>query len=574
MGAALSLRPAETPPPPTVRYLSYSGHDTEPSSSPDGRLIAYTSVHQGRSEIWLKQYPSGDEVALTKGPGDSQPRISPDGAQVLFTRTESGKPALFRIPVVGGEPRKIVDDAYWGDWSPDGARVAFIRDRYEGGGLTTILGSVDATGEGTREIFTVKQATVGSPRWSPDGKYIAVVKAGTENAPNLLLIVPVAGGEPQTLNPPPPPGLISAPAWIGDGSAILYAQSASFANSGSDVGAGRVIRQEIAGGRSRVEMWLPASTTTVDLLGPGTAVLDVTVTHQNLAEVTLAGGLARGSSRWMTRGNSADRQPAFSPDGQWILFSSNRGGNLDLWKLEVATGAIRRITEDEADDWDPAFTPDGKSILWSSNRSGHFEIWTCAVDGTGARQLTKDGFDAENPTATRDGEWIVYNSGNPEHSGIWKVHPDGTGAVQLVPGSFSTPDVSPDGRYVAFRTGAPPRKLNIAQVEDGKLVVPPIPALGSPLNGRPRWMSDGRSVLYIGSDETGARGIYIQDFVPGKDTTDTRRPLREFVFEEPPESFGVSPDGANLVYSAQDSLSSLMLAQGLTNVAPPRPAGR
>lgn len=126
---------------------------------------------------------------------------------------------------------------------------------------------------------------------------------------------------------------------------------------------------------------------------------------------------------------------------------------VDLWKMEMETGAIRRVTEDDADDWDPAFTPDGESIVWSSNRGGHFEIWICATDGTAARQLTQDGFDAENPTVTADSEWVIYNSANPAGQGIWKIKVDGTDARRFVPGSWSTPDISPDRTRLIYSTG-------------------------------------------------------------------------------------------------------------------------
>ena len=78
---------------------------------------------------------------------------------------------------------------------------------------------------------------------------------------------------------------------------------------------------------------------------------------------------------------------------------------------------MRRITDDGAEDWDPAFTPDGKKIVWSSGRSGNLEIWIANADGSGAKQISQDGVDAENPTATPDGQWIVYSSFNPQEAG-------------------------------------------------------------------------------------------------------------------------------------------------------------
>ena len=123
--------------------------------------------------------------------------------------------------------------------------------------------------------------------------------------------------------------------------------------------------------------------------------------RQNLREYALDG---HGPPRWITHGTINDRQPVFAPGGEWVVFSSNRSGNLDLWAVSTRTGVVRSITDDPADDWDPAFSPDGRSLLWSSNRSGNLEIWASNPDGTGAHQVTHDGEDAQNPTQTRDGQ--------------------------------------------------------------------------------------------------------------------------------------------------------------------------
>jgi len=565
IGAALALWLAPQPPiePPTLRYLSYSGRDNEPSASRDGRLIAHRSLREGQGQIWLMQFPGGDEVALTSGSVDERPRISPDGSQVLFVRQESADRSLYKIPVLGGEPRKVVHDAYDGDWSPDGRRVVFLRQRRVNEIPSVIIGVVDVSGDGAEEIHSAGQVNLNFPRWSPDGSTIAISRSVSENAPNTILLVPASGGEPRILNPPPPSGLISSVVWAGD--SLFYAQAVSFV-TGAQGGTGRIVAQNAGTSRARTLMWIPAMASVIDILGRERIVMGATMRSQNIQEIPLPASTVAGG-RWLTRGNSIDRQPTFSPDGQWVLFSSDRGGNLDLWKLSTATGALRRITEDAADDWDPAFTPDGARILWSSSRAGYFEIWICDADGTGARQLTNDGVDAENPTATPDGRWIVYNSTNPAAPGIWKIHPDGTGATRIVPGTWSTPDVSPDGLHVVFRTGTEPRTVMIARVEDGAIVGLPIEQPGA-LSGRPRWRPDGRAFLFTGRDDTGATGVFVQDFSPGEDTSSTRRPFAGFDPGVDLESFGISPDGSRLVYSTGDQVDSLMLADGLTGLEP------
>jgi Tol biopolymer transport system component len=386
---AVLRRPAIDP--PTLRYLTYSGDDAEPAASPDGRLVAYSSVRDAVSQIWIKQYPGGDEAALTQGPGDTRPRISPDGSYVLFVRREGERTSLFRVPVVGGEPRKVIDDARDGDWSPDGARIVFLRASRENEFGSASIGIVDATGRGSRTLATVEGMRLDYARWSPDGSTIAITQAGAENAPNTLLLVDAGSGELRTLAPPPPAGLVSAAAWSGEGGTLVYTQSESFVQGGAGWAAGRIVQQEIASGRSKTLMWLPSASEVLDIFSPGTILFGARTARQNLLELPVDDGAAPAAGkRWLTHGNSIDRQPAFSPDGEWVIFSSNRSGNLDLYKLSTGSGAIRRITEDAADDWDPAFTPDGRQIIWSSARGGHFEVWICDADGTGARQLTRD----------------------------------------------------------------------------------------------------------------------------------------------------------------------------------------
>ncbi len=311
------------------------------------------------------------------------------------------------------------------------------------------------------------------------------------------------------------------------------------------------------------------------MLGDGRVVFDTRSPRQNLREIALAtAGAADG--RWLSRGESTDRQPVYSPDGEWVAFSSNRGGGMNLWLVSTATGNLRRVTESNV-NWDPAFTRDGRRLFWSSNRGGNFEIWTADVDGGGPRQVTQDGGNAENPTATPDGQWIVYSSGNPQKAGLWKIHPDGSGATQLVKGRVSLPDTSPDGRHVLYRvfSGKYPAILRVVRLEDGQAepfeIAVDARRRTTVTLGRARWMPDGKAIAFVGQDEGGASGIYRQDFAPGRDTTATRRRLAGFDPDVAAESFGIAPDGSHMVTAGWVQLFSLMEGEGLPGLlAPPR----
>jgi len=111
---------------PSIHYLTYSGRDYSPSASADGKRICFSSDRDGTNRIWLKEIASGWETPLTTGPDDF-PRFSRDGSMILFTRAFGAKRALFRVPSIGGEPSRIVDDPLSGDWSPDGRQIAFAR---------------------------------------------------------------------------------------------------------------------------------------------------------------------------------------------------------------------------------------------------------------------------------------------------------------------------------------------------------------------------------------------------------------------------------------------------------------
>ena len=76
--------------------------------------------------------------------------------------------------------------------------------------------------------------------------------------------------------------------------------------------------------------------------------------------------------------------------------------------------------------------------------------------------------------------------------------------------------------------------------------------------GRARWTPDGRHIAFIGQEASGATGVYLQEFAPGRDTTASRRPIGGFDSENATESFDISPDGVHLVVSEWVQVFSLM----------------
>ena len=566
--AALWMQSRARPPlpAPIVRPLTYTGRDYSPAVSPDGKTMAFVSDRDGRKRIWLRQIQGGGEQPVTEGPDDDYPRFSPDAASILFVRaTREAPAAIYRQSLVGGEVRRVAENAVSADWSPDGRQIAFVRWGLEGQRDISQIWLTAPDGSGAREIHRADGQLAG-PRFSPDGRRLAMFIVAQGGAPSYFLVLGLDGKEKARIAGSRV-GALSSAAWSGNDE-IVYTQALSAA--GAVVGTpGSIVVHNLKTGKSDSLLFVSTNGYATEILADGQLIFETASSRETLREITLSGAHA-GQSRTLTRAQATDRQPAYSPDGERLVFSSNRAGNLDLWEIVPKTGVIRRITDDAAEDWDPAYAPDGR-LLWSSNRSGAFEIWSADADGGNARQVSRDGVDAENPTATREG-WVHYASRSEGKVGIWRVRINGEDAARFFRAQVNVPDTSPDGRYVAYASIID-STLKVVRVEDGSVVlstsVGPRAGFSPRLQGvlgRPRWMPDSRAIAFIGRDEEGVNGVYVQDFVPGVDTDKTRRKLGGFDPDSIAETLAISPDGTRLIVGAIEPVFGISVAENVPRV--------
>jgi len=94
-------------------------------------------------------------------------------------------------------------------------------------------------------------------------------------------------------------------------------------------------------------------------------------------------------------------------------------------------------------------------------------------------------------------------------------------------------------------------------------------AAGAVAMGRARWLPDGSAIAFL-CEQDGQTGIFVQDFVPGRDTRATRRRIGESPQDRIPESFGFSPDGRHLVVAQLELRQAIALAEKLPGVDRPR----
>ena len=139
--------------------------------------MAFVSSRDGTPRIWLKQLASGEEVALTAG-RDFWPQISPDSGSVLFRRADKGRTDLYRVPLVGGEPRRLASDI-------ELRRLVAGREADRPGARCTIAAArsllIPAEG-GEEQLLLELDAGVRGLDWSPDGTSLLLVTAARVNS--------------------------------------------------------------------------------------------------------------------------------------------------------------------------------------------------------------------------------------------------------------------------------------------------------------------------------------------------------------------------------------------------------
>ena len=164
-----------------------------------------------------------------------------------------------------------------------------------------------------------------------------------------------------------------------------------------------------------------------------------------------------------------DCYPSFSPDGELIVYMSEREKNRDLFIMDLEGNDVRQLTEEAAYDYEPNWSPDGEKIVFVSRRDGNSEIYVMDQDGSHVVRLTDEPRLDWRPVWSPDGEWIVFESWRTGGGDIYLMRADGTDLRQLTtsPAEDGNPTFSPDGRFIVFhsqRTGN--YQLFILEVDD------------------------------------------------------------------------------------------------------------
>ncbi len=502
------------------------GLQAQPTWSPDGRFIAYTSDQTGNFDIWVQPVAGGRAVQVTTDPAaDWQPSWSPDGNNVAF-RSERQGGGIFIAPAFGGREQRLTTFGYQPEWLPGGSKILFVvRPLLQSASyVIPAVYLVDVSGAPPQRILENVLAqfqSIGPIAVHPDGQRLTFVGTSSATQGQSLWAVPLVGGAPVAVK-------------VAD--SVLQGMKA----------------MPLAPGSFR---WAPSGDA---LYGEGASNGVINLWKIGVDRATLE--WVSGPER-LTTGVGRDGDASPSPDGRKLAFAT-RAETARVWALPFDP-VTRRVTAEGQAVTKPSMlaafdlSADGRWLVSVVARQGKdtSELWSRSLE-TGAETMLGETPGYFAPRVSRDGSLVAYRSvrltpvreqrlswipraGGAEHTlaqGIrnaWDWSPDGSRILHNCPDSKAPPAIclspreatttaetktivadpdhalyqgrfSPDGRWIIFNAQSlrtvGTSVLGIVPANGGKWARLTDATLWA---DKPRWSPDGRTIYFI-SNRNGA----------------------------------------------------------------------
>jgi len=474
------------------------------------RLLRQPSVSERQiafayaNNIWVVARDGGDAKRLTSFQGSTgNPELSPDGNWVAFNGTYSGNTDVYVVPVSGGEPQRLTwhpaADLVQG-WSHDGSSVVFSSSRAAAPSGTAQTFWRIARSGGTPEPLGIPRGNQGT--FSPDGKRFAYRLTtswdegwrnyrGGQNRPIWITNV----GTWEVESPPWTDSKDVEPVWVGETVYFLsdrdwlmnvwaydtrtkqLRQVTKFADYDvKSIGAGGGVIVFEQGGDLHLHDPRANTTKVVEITATGDfpwllpqwreitgriAAADLSPTGKRVV-LEARGDIftapaEKGDWRAVTTSTgSAERAPAWSPDGRWISYFSDASGEYQLMIApQDGQGAPRAIALPEPSFYfTPAWSPDSKRMLFTDT---HLRLWVVDISASKVTQVDADQYmvpdRSMDPRWSPDSRWIAYTKRLATQLHVIYVHDTQTGRSTALTDGMSdaiTPAWDANGKYLWF----------------------------------------------------------------------------------------------------------------------------
>jgi eukaryotic-like serine/threonine-protein kinase len=478
--------------------------------SPDGRWMVFqANGEDGVTRFWIRSLDGVDLRPLpgTENIGANSPPAawSFDSRWVVYSAGPEGK--LKKVDIQGGPPQVIAD---WlgglngASWNADGViiggavrnRTPILKVNASGGQATPI------TQLATDDLFHVW------PQFLPDGKHFLYERVSSDTAKAGVYIGSIDVKPDQQSMERLLAGDRQAYYAVLPGSRtgnLIFMRGGTLMAQPFDPAA-MTLSGEPAAIADQVDSYAPRNGGLFSVSNTGTLAYRVGTGPKTVLTWFDAQGRPAG-----TVGDPGDYyNPTISPDGSRVAVGlGGSAAQRDIWILDVARGTSTRFTFDPAQDDFPAWSPDGKTIVFSSSRGGILDLYSGPADSPGQEKLLLHTDAAKiDGRWTRDGRFLLFSSqDNKTNLDIWALPMRGEAAtgteakpIRLVQTQFQErrARVSPDGRWLAYdsqESGTNEVYVRPFTTEAGGVTPKWLVSKGG--GNAPKWRPDGKLLYYM-----------------------------------------------------------------------------
>ena len=435
------------------RITSDPGLEIHPRFSPDGKWIAFTGSYDGGPEVYVMSVEGGAPRRLTFDPNRAEMvSWTPDGKQILFRSRRAAAnatPRLYLVPVEGGFPTPLpMEEGAQGAFSPDGGKLAYTRlplethrwKRYHGG----MADSVWIANIANKRFRRIDQDTVNEqyPVWVGDDVYYVSERDGTAN---LWRYNTDTGAQKRVTSK----GVYDVVAPSSDGKRIVYEWGNDLWLYDIATGQESEVKLSLVSDMIHARPYYEPGKLSAMTIGP-TGKRVVLLGRGQLYSAPAESGDIRPIANVL---GSRSKDPAWSPDGKWIAFISDRSGEENLWVAPASgDGDPRQVTSESKTLLDdPVWSPDGKQIIYRD-----FSQTSYIIDVTTSVKTKLDHSewgDINDYQYSPDGKWIAYSK--PEgivlrSLYVYNVAEKKSTRLTFPPTIDQNPAWDPGGKYLYF----------------------------------------------------------------------------------------------------------------------------
>ncbi|MGI9043821.1 MAG: protein kinase domain-containing protein [Gemmatimonadaceae bacterium] len=481
-----STRPA--PVEPVARYSvdldrNYISQGSDaPAVSPDGSKYVYSSEEGG---LLMRDRNELEAAGIPGAENGWSPFFSPDGETLAFITGFPG--GLMTVPVRGGPARSVFPDSAYaqgGTWSDDGW-LYFLGSSDGVQSLMRVRPSGDKPELIARPDSAKNELFFYWPEALPGGRAVLVTLWRRRGAADVAAIDiatrtihPLGSGVRamyagnKTLIVVQPDGVVNA----------IRFDPRKLTTQGQPV---TVLSGVRTGGQGRIMIALSRS---------GSLLYEAYEPRNQIVRINRAGAVEAVDPGW----TGAFSYAVLSPDGSRLAVAIEKNARTDVWSKDLVSGTLTRLAPEGTYSYRPSWSPDGERVLFISDRTGKPALYSVPADGGSPPRIVKENSrGVDEGELSRDGRWLVHRVGSGGSRDIYIAATTGdTTARPLVNAEAEefAPTLSPDGRWLAY---------SAYESQRSEVYVRPFPDVGrarwqvSRSGGtEPLWSRDGRELFF------------------------------------------------------------------------------